>query len=912
MLKIKKQATFVLYTATFVFCIVGFVKSALSDPTIIRAEAYGGDSVGVGKVVFRLDNNDKMAIQTNAVFVSSPDNRVFYPAFSMGLLEQLYSQQWTSASPAGGTHTVWFLFRGDEPINFTVHANGQASTQIDVNVRRPRIRNLMRLSWWRQYNAALRRSEKMGDVPPLASTYLKTMLQQRLGLNEPIVERLTESQSDPLQETLNLVFGGENTKTAAITEIMTFSSADTSLVPIVQSPLWTTRSIPLVDDNVELEGIASTVPQECFYLRFGKWKNQLWLKSLMEEYAGDLSRMIALRGHEQPKSADFLSQLVLESSEMDDLLGGQLISDIAVIGLDMYFEDGAAVGIVLEAKGKLLNSNLNGKRKRYAEKNADKQVTLTEQKIASHTVTLLSSPNNLVRSFYVQDGDYHLITNSSELVKRFLQAGRGATPLSENPGFRYARSTFPLSRDDTVFIYASTPFFQNLMSPEYQIGLRRRQLETAAQQVCSMARWAAANEGLTDLSLSELSKYNFLKADNQYVKNAYPVVVDREAQIGDQVVHELSAPIPDQNIQSITADEAAWYREHIGNITAQFKTFDPMLVAVKRYQLEKDIERVTFDARLAPFGQENYGWMGTILGPPLDYEIASSPDDLVNVQMSVKGGMLRPDIGAHQIFGAIQNDAQTVELAPMTLLEWIKLFRSVPGYLGAWPKPGWLDVIPFGLGGRPDEHGYTKSVLTGLWRLQQGEFSILSFDRQRLEDLRPGLDVIEAKRNAQIRLRVGDVSQSNLAGWANRFSYQRTWQTSVANVRSANQLTQQFGVAKQRALPAMESLVGLNLICPLGGEYQLVQNGTDVQLQSSKWPTVVGSLPADYQSPFLNWFKGAELEVTQVEGQFGVHGSLDILRHSAASMTLPSFNLFEGFPEIKSIGSKKQPQKDER
>jgi hypothetical protein len=891
---------------SLIVCLVLVLTSApaIADPVIVRTEAYGGDEVGVAKIVFRLDESDQMAIQTNAVFITSPDNRAFYPAFSLGLLDQMYAPQWTSIVPSGGTHTVWFLFRGDEPIDVTIHANGSASTTITVNDRRPRLRNIMMTSWWREYNGALRRSEKMGDVPPLANRYLKTTLKKRLGLNEPLLDRIAEAAPNPLEQTLALIVGGESTKAAAIEDVLTRPTIDRTPQPMLPDPVWALRWIPPSDENLPLEPMAAHIPQECFYLRFGQWKNQLWLKSLMQEYGGDLSRMVSLRGYKQPQSADFLNQLVLESSDMDDLLGGQLISDVAVIGHDLFFDDGAAVGIVLESKGDLLKSNLLGKRKRYAENNKENEVTITEEKIGENTVSVLTSPDNFVRSFYVQDGDYHLITNSRALIMRFLQAGRGAGTLAENPGFQLARTTYPVDRNDTVFVYLSPEFFQNLVGPEYQIGLRRRTESNAARQVCMMARWAAANEGLKDLSFDELVRYGFLPANNDSVLDQFQLVQQLDQVAPDLPIAQVNVPIPDQQIDTITADEAQWYRDRIATITEQFPTFDPILVAIKRYALEKNVERVTFDARLAPFGQENYGWISSVLGPPLNYEVTQSPEDLVTIQMSVKGGMLRPEIGAHQIFGAIQNDAQSVELAPMTFFEWIKFFKSVPGYIGAWPKPGYLDLIPFGLGGHPDQWGYTKSALTGLWRLQHGEFSVLSFDRDRLEMLRPNLDITESKRNAQVRLHVGDVANSNLAGWANRLSYQRTWQTSVSNVRSANQLTQQLGVTPSRAMNSMERMIGVNLVCPLGGEYQLVQANATQYWQSTKWPNVVGSLPDDYQSPFLNWFKGAELEVTQVEGQFSVHGSLDIFRRQLPAASLPSFNLFDGFPAIKAIGSK--------
>jgi len=40
--------------------------------------------------------------------------------------------------------------------------------------------------------------------------------------------------------------------------------------------------------------------------------------------------------------------------------------------------------------------------------------------------------------------------------------------------FKYARYNMPVDREDTIFVYASTRFLQNLLTPQYQIELRRR------------------------------------------------------------------------------------------------------------------------------------------------------------------------------------------------------------------------------------------------------------------------------------------------------------------------------------------------------------------------------------------------------------------------------------------------------
>jgi hypothetical protein len=72
-------------------------------------------------------------------------------------------------------------------------------------------------------------------------------------------------------------------------------------------------------------------------------------------------------------------------------------------------------------------------------------------------------------------------------------------------------------------------------------------------------------------------------------------------------------------------------------------------------------------------------------------------------------------------------------------------------------------------------------------------------------------------------------------------------------------------------------------------------------------------MPPDYVAPLLTWFRGAELEVTQSENQFAVHGFLDIERDPKESkMTLPSFDMFKGFGNMFGVGSDGKPAEKNR
>ena len=218
------------------------------------------------------------------------------------------------------------------------------------------------------------------------------------------------------------------------------------------------------------------------------------------------------------------------------------------------------------------------------------------------------------------------------------------------------------------------------------------------------------------------------------------------------------------------------------------------------------------------------------------------------------------------------------------------------------------------LGRQPDAYGYTYSRLLKLWKLQWGQFSVLSFDQRRLESLKPDLNLVESARDAQIRLTIGDLANSKLRNWANSVNYRRSWQTSVANVRLLNLLIQQFRVPPENARAIVERMLDVELVCSLDGEYELVSLGSGRKFwYSNAWPSFAApELPPGHTAPLLKWFRGLEFEVIKGSTQFGVHGYVDIER-TETKKSLPSFDVFKGFGNLFGGGKKaevkpKQPE----
>ena len=809
-------------------------------------------------------------------------------------------------------HTVWFLFSGDAPLRLTLQGTDNVSfdVPVELGLKQRKFDRVLR-QWWQTFNRVVNKQAKNSDYPPLVETYLQLLVGRRMGLEVP---QPSNRKKDPLTKTFELMFGVEELRIEQIRELMLrgvdLSPADRPLPAEIQ---WSPVKVENLPAKVEIEPIAKCVPQECFYLRFGTWGNQIWLQKLMEEFGGDLTRMIQVRGFKYKIQSKFLNQLAIQSNEFDRLFGGSLIDDVAVIGTDTYFGDGSGVGVMLHAKAtKRLEKNLRSKRAKFAKENAKIGAKIVNIPFGDDSIEFLSTPDNRYRSFYVVSGDCHLMTTSLVIARRFLESGRGIGSLADSQEYRFARFNRPLESDDTIFVYLSTSFFQQLLTPQYQIELRRRNRIVTDMMLLELASLAARNEGRPDLTVPQMIQAGYLPQGFGYRPDGGSFET-----VDDQLVDSIRGrrgfftPIPDLPLNKVTAEEATWFNERATFFAQSIRSLDPMFIAIKRYEHRENVERVVFDGRVAPFGEEKYGWLMSMLGPPLENEVARAPGDIIRLQASIRGGNRDPIIPVHQVFAAVEDHLDpTVDLRPSSFMKVMQALKEAPGYIGAWPSPGYTNWMP-ALGREPDQFGYTYSRILNLWKLQWGQFSALSFDQHRLEALKPHLKIVDRERASQIRLEVGDLVNSNLRSWANSVNYRRSWQTSVANVRLLNLVGQQFRVPPESARAIVERMLEVELVCSLGGEYRLAQlpSGRKVW-HSTAWPSFAQpQIPADHTAPLLKWFRGLEIEVSKGATQFAVHGFLDIQR-SEAKAKLPSFELFKGFTNLFGGGKKSDSQDD--
>ena len=875
----------------------------------VEGEAAVGRPFGVGRVTI---SGGEAAVDLNRVRIESADGRVFYPAVTTGVFGRLLGDVLGDPTDRPAINaTVHFLFRGDEPLELTVYTPQAVKVRLEPRRENPRAFDRQLTAWWRQYSAAARRQRNEDDHPPIVQAYLLTMLSQRMGLEPPLLDRMTASQPQQINESLELLLGVERLRMDTLRSTMLGGGDFGRPADLPVPPEFDWAPLPLNNlPEVEIEPIAMHVPHNCFYVRFGRFNNYLWMNNLIEDYGGDLASMVTLRSYVQPFSDRFEKQIGLEKNVLAQLLGEQVIADVALVGRDTFGREGAAMGIMFQARNKLLEGDLRSQRRRALNREKENGATEEMVEIDGHQVSFMSTPDNRLRSFYAIDGDYHLVTTSRAMVEQFFAVSDGKGSLGASDEFRFARATMPLDRDDTVFVYFSAAFFHGLLSPHYQVELERRMKAVTDIEILQLARLAAKGEGVRGETVEDLADAGLLpRGFGKRPDGSGPILKDDRVIDSRRGARGYFLPIPDVQIEGLTEGEAARVDASMRMYATSWRRMDPLMVGIKRFAMDqKDRERIVIDGELNPLDESKYGWILSILGPPTFEMVTPAEGDIVNMQASVRGGVISRSIPPHYLFLGIQDVAPLGDLQPTGLLQTFQMIRTTPGYVGSWPKAGFLELLPFNLGGSvPDENGFSRLPL-GLWRRQGAGFSVLAFDPQLLADVTPHLRVVESETEAQIRLHVGDLSQAKFRPWVNNLYYTRALQASAGNARLMHQLNQQLHVPMADAKDVAEDLLDATLIDVLGGEYQLVEEiGGSQDWQSTAWANKnLSTIPEDYEAPLLSWFRGADAHLTKLDDRLIARVELDIQRKPRE----PTFQL----PSLKSLfggGQKALKPKDE-
>lgn len=889
----------------------------------IDAEAYRGEQFGVGRITirsggdFRLnlggrdrqrplggrangtrtgrlaDMAKKLMQQVTGGEAAEPTNvelslveksgRVFYPVFEQQ--NRAILQQFVELPKEA---TILFLFKGDAPLDLTIYSPEVSAGTIAPQRDSARYDQLLR-QWWQDYaTPADDRNSTARDYPALVEQYLIGTLSRRLSLTVPkAADAKEESQlvagfKKAFESELQLLAGGEAERaelTAAILAGTVPRQAATEIVPEeLPEPKPEVVNPPA---KIAIEPIAMRVPVECLYVRFGSFPNFMWMRHRMEDWGGQLRDIIAARGIDTAVNERMQAQLGLRESALAELYGDKVIADVAMIGTDTFLADGASIGMLFHAReNAALSLDLN--QQRLAAVQAHPQGRREKLKIGGREVSFFSTPDNRVRSFYVVDGDFHLVTTSRTLVEWFVATGAGKhDALGASAEFRDARRRLPLESEHTVFVYLAPEFFHNLFGPRYQIEVKRRTRSAIEIDMVQVAQLAARAEGQPHRTIEELIRGGFLPAGfAQRPDGSKLVAVDGQWQDSLRGARGSFLPVADVDIGRVAAAEASAYRKFAETYSAQWGPMDPVVVGIRREALEDgQLERVTLDMQASPLSQQHSERLARWLGEPTDQRLTRVDGDVVSFEAVLRGGTLLAQSGEHHLFGAlrdadpnVQLDSNAGILARLMTSQW----DGLQGYVGAWPNPGFLRLFSGWIDTPVDATG-TSRLLSGLWRQQINDFTLLSFHPEILNLAASQLRFERAPRPAQIWLRADDLANSKLAPRLNEYGYRQSRQILSGNVHFLNSLTEQLHVSPAECRDEAERLLGAKLVSPLRGDYQLRENSSGqtawvaTALADSADPRQV---PADYQMPALHWLRGVDLEVSTAGGMLSVHGEM--------------------------------------
>src|SRR5262249_41075785 len=149
--------------------------------------------------------------------------------------------------------------------------------------------------------------------------------------------------------------------------------------------------VPQPAGEVVIEPIANHVPAECFYMRFGSFVNYQWFRHTLDRWSGDLQNLVSRRGLDLGITPRVERQLSLKESLLAPILGPAVIADVAMIGDDMFFREGATVGFLFQARNSMaLNTDFS--QQRAATLAREPGCTEQPLDIDGHKVLFLSTP----------------------------------------------------------------------------------------------------------------------------------------------------------------------------------------------------------------------------------------------------------------------------------------------------------------------------------------------------------------------------------------------------------------------------------------------------------------------------------------------------------------------------------------
>ena len=850
------------------------------DRDQITAEAFSGEPYGVGHLKVKATAG-RFPILPDRPWseLTAENHRVLYPVFPVSDGEGEYWSQADRADKAG-TIEALFLFKGKGPLKLKWRLPDGQTVEKTLTPQPDEAEashgKLLR-EWWNRYAYAVKKRMERDAYPPQVENYLVTMLSKRLNLASPELSNPWSGRSD-VDRGFGLLLGAESIRVAMQRDtVLNHTRRDEPLtrkLPKAAAPPPVT--LPKFDKSqATAEPIAGHVPAECFYVRCGNFQNFQWLRSNLTHWGAMARDLTALRGWNYGIRNELEHQLALKETILSKLFGETLISDVAILGSDTFVREGASIGILFEARNSsLLKIQLDRLRQdaRTAEPAAREKI----ERIAGHDVSFLSTPDNRIRTFYAVDGDYHLISTSREIVRRFFEAGNGKDSLAGLDEFLYARHLMPTSRDDACFVYLSDLFFRQLVGPKYRVEMTRRMKALAEIELVHLAQLAAKAEGAEHQTIHQLMDGGYLPEDFLTRPDGSHTVMEN-GRITDSLrgARGTFLPVADVDVDELTDSEIRAYEEFSRFYRSQWERMDPAMLALKRRPAADGRERISVDVHITPYARRHYQSLTTNLGAATPWRLVPLAGDLaqLTINFGTGAGFVRGQFGFAGVRDLPASDMKFQ-------IEHGQVFETLtpPIYYGLLAQ---LETSPDQADKTKQDKPAPAENMPKQKPLADASIFFYPYDAAGQEEIRKSLKLEQAEPPAQLRLWVNRLADTQIAKVINAHSYLRSRRASAGNTRFLQVLTEQLHVEPKEALQEAKAILGAEPVCRLGGQYQLTQDDRGFGAwQSSAWkhPSYhsIQKIPADYTFPMLTGFHQLKLDFNIDRTTLSTHLDLEL------------------------------------
>ncbi len=848
----------------------GAVKTTNAANPRVHAEAFSAVPFGVGRLVVQFDQVPSLPAQS-PLWLREKEGRTHYPVFAQSRLRGPLP----GADSGPGELVAYFLVQGQAPLELTLETMaGSFGARAQVQENPAQASELLD-AWWKRYAGAAKQVAASNAYPPLVENYLTTMLARRLGKQPPQLS-LSFSPDHRVDKVFAVMTGAESVRIAAQSGVLLrqadyYQTADQPLpTPVAPPPV----QLPGPADG-QVEDLAFHVPQECFYIRAASIDDLVWLHRLLDRWGGKITSLASIRAVDYGIRSRLEKRLGLREERLLATLKKGVLSDMAVIGTDALLRQGPAVAVLLEAKESGWLTTILREEQAHILKTVPKAIRTTEQ-ILGRRVSLIATPGNQVRSFYAVDGKYHLISTSRQLVKRFFEAGQGERCLGKLDEFRWARRVAPLSEQRDLFVYLSDPFFRNLVSPHYRIAMTRRLRAETEIELAYLARWAAEAEGHSAKGIVELMKAGYLPSSFEQRPGGGQVLWDEQAvayadsQWGDRGAF---LPIPDHEVAPVTPAEVKSYQEFSQLYRQQWRRMDPAILQITRRKLDEKTERVSVDLHVTPYARQHYQQLAGILSAPDRQKWKMPQEMLASLQVNLWGKKVA--LGLHDFawqFAVVEgkvHHSTDLQDAPLVAV-------SDSDALAIWVNPSLSNLA------KPGIHKVSIPLIRDqCWLRRMPHADVLSPNKELIGANTFSVFREDTSREAQIRLRVGDLSGTQLGAVVHAEGYTRARRISAGNVAMLHTLMGQLRIPVNEATEAAARLLDGRPLCPLGGDYEQVQGFSSFP----RWHSTAfaqesleaeSRVPKGFRTPLLEWLAGLSLDFQIDRTSLHTHLELDL------------------------------------